>query len=163
MVGVDISESQVSPGNPRVDGWEEIHRVKRKLALEQAKFERELAELRTGLVSVKELQIKEFILWFAALVVFCVLIYLIYFLYHAKQYLWGSIVTFFLISYVVVFIALHDAGIRKIILSTKDVKIEKIIVLRDWGALQNRQYVLREHKFDCQDILADDWEIANFD
>ena len=69
MNGVDIRESQVNPGNPRVDSIEEILRVKRRLELERAKFEREIAELRTGLVSIKEIKTKQIILWGAGIIV----------------------------------------------------------------------------------------------
>ncbi len=125
MDGIRIDDSKVNPGYPAVDSIEETIRVRRKITLEQAEFERKLAELRSGLVSVKEIQLKQTILWSAAGIVFIVLSCLVYYLFKINQYMFGTIVTFFLIIYVLAFFALHDANIRKIILSTKDIKMEK--------------------------------------
>jgi len=96
---VDLRESKIVPGRPRVDDIEELIRIKRLNQLDQAKFERELANLRTGLISVKSLKNKEIFINIILSVTFIFLIITTSYLFLIDQYNLAIITLFILTIY----------------------------------------------------------------
>lgn len=122
---IDLRPSRIDPTKPRVDGIEELIRIKRQNQLDQAKFEREIARLRTGLISVKSLRNKEIFINILLSITFIILIIIVFRLINSNQYHLAIITLFILIIYSITIFGLHDNNIKKIALSMKNIRVEK--------------------------------------
>jgi hypothetical protein len=97
----------------------------RQIIIEKAKFERELASLRTGLISVKSLRNKGIFLNILLTIPYIFLIIMAYNLFYKNQYYLVCLVLFFLIGYTISIFGLHNNNIKKIFLSSKSINVEK--------------------------------------
>lgn len=84
-----------------------------------------MARLRTGLISEKSLRNKEIFINIILSITFIVLIALIFRLLNTGQNNLAIIASFILIVYSIAVFGMHDNNVKKIILSMKNVKVEK--------------------------------------